>query len=884
MAHLALLSSVLSLLAVPACAYITASAVRVSHPNVPEYMNLAEVLLWDPQGVNCALNGAATASSFFPTLPAASINNGVRTDLWHSGDGDRSPWVLIQLPGPCVVASIEVWGRLGGWTYRDIGDTVELLDVSGAAIFTAVIDAFTNVGGALTWRVTFPPPSPSVTFTATPTASSTPTPSRSATVSVTCTRSILSSASTTPASTTSQTPTRSQTPTLTPSKTSTPSSSQTPSRSPLTRIVATGPPIFWQNTFATLPGLIVPSGATLTLAGGVVRVLGAIVVNGTLTLDGVALYAGSLDATGASLTIGDAAASQLMVSGEFSCTSSIVAVRAASSLVVDGDALLSGGTFTMNGDSSWSLAGRLTATSSATVTLGLNVSMGGNVMVQGSTLNVLGAGMGQASTIAFGSSLLATGSLLSVGGRNAYTTVKVAGSATFFGTTTTIRGVVNIAAANFTLDEASTMNGNAQGERLGSMPYFGRLNDGGGYGSATSWADVTDPFDAATSSVLASVAVADSCSGRCSPLSGNAGASLFVNASGSMNISGRISMNGGDGQCVADSSNGYVYAHYYTNAGHGGIIQLIASILQMQGVLSVDGGGGGVGCWQVPRYLSSAGGGRISIRTQNNGDVTDFGTLSRGGSGYVETVGWGGTRVKGYPAAPGTVFLQLAGISELRVIGQPFSCSCSVRSANGMDVIPDPMVPDGITHVPLTPWGAVRLNRVVLANISAVAVYVPTATHSVLQVDIFAANSADMRAWKVTTEFGGNMGTSPYPPYSNEGQPGYPPSVQAPGPPLLTPTSFAPSIGNLLIGSPGSALSTTDEFFCQLACAQLGPPACTGYTYTAFAWPTGTNAAFNGLSTTTSNCQLCSNITALQPFPYARSGLLRSALPGVGSS
>ena len=628
----------------------------------------------------------------------------------------------------------------------------------------------------------------------------------------------------------------------------------------------------WRNTFATLPDLTVPSGATLTLAGGILRVLGAIVINGTLTLEGVALHAGSLDATGASLTIGDAAASHLMVSGELSCTSSTVDVRAASSLVVDGGALLSGGTFTMNGDSSWSLAGRLTATSSASVTLGLNISVGGNVTVQGSTLNFLGAGMGQNSTIAFGSSLLATGSSLSVGGRNAHTAVKVAGSATFIGTTTIIRGVVSIAASNFTLDEASTMNGDAQGERRGSMPYFGALIDGGGYGTASSWADVTDPFSAAVVSVAAYVAVADPCTGYCSSSSGFAGASLLINASRGMIIRGRISMNGGGGQVPSMYGNG---ATTCVHAGHGGIIQLIAPVLQMHGFLSANGGNSDYS-YSVGTF--PAGGGRISMFAQDNASIADFSVFALGGSGYLRSA-----QTLRYPAAPGTVFLQSPQGSELRVIGEPFLCSYCLYGASGWG--PALLIPDGTTHVPLSPWGALRLNRVVLANISAVAVYVPTATHSVLQVDILAANLADSRAWKVNADVGGNMGTSPYPPYPNERHPtGYPPSVQVSGPPLLSPTSFAPSIGNILIGMPGSSLSTTNEFFCQLSCAQLGPPACTGYTYTAFAWPSGINAAFNGLSTTTSNCQLYSNITALQPFPYARSGLLRSALPGVGSS
>lgn len=198
----------------PSHAYVVASAVRVSHPNSPGYINLSEVALWDASGVNCARSGLANASSEFSGIFAKeNINDGIRgccstgapwiDNIWHDGDG-ISPWVMISLPSPCIVASIEVVGRSDCCTDRDIGDTVELFDASGSAVFTSSIDALPLVNGLPTWSIVFPPSSPS--NTATQTAS--PSPSQTASSSQTATSSTSStpSASQTPSASTTATP------------------------------------------------------------------------------------------------------------------------------------------------------------------------------------------------------------------------------------------------------------------------------------------------------------------------------------------------------------------------------------------------------------------------------------------------------------------------------------------------------------------------------------------------------------------------------------------------------------------------------------------------------------------------------------------------------
>ena len=253
---------------------------------------------------------------------------------------------------------------------------------------------------------------------------------------------------------------------------------------------------------------------------------------------------------------------------------------------------------------------------------------------------------------------------------------------------------------------------------------------------------------------------------------------------------------------------------------------------------------------------AAGGGGQISLMTTlalpySNGDFSITMTAF-GGAGFAYQ--WYGRNQVGPAGSPGTILLSTANFSELRVVGT---------------------APADFTMVPMSPWSAMHVNRVVLNNASARIYTIDGQAHSVLQVDAFifdrSRNLRDM--WIID---GSTIGSIP----------SYfiPPSMQQPGVPLLTQGSFVPSPRHILVGSVVSEVTTSDEFYCQFSCAQLGPLNCSGYTYSTSTWPSGMNVAFNGISEAVANCQLYFNITALQPFPYARSSLLRSALPGVSSS
>ena len=179
---------------------LNVSAVRVSR-SLPSTMNLCEVRLLTSEGSNCALGGVATASSTSETggsrdWPPWRINNGRWAptagldydDMWHSAQ-DTPPWIMVTLPSPCAVASVEVWGRAFCCTERDIGDLVELLDASGGVVYSTTISAFFGTSPP-TWINVLP----SATGSSTPTLSATvsdtgsTTPTYSATKSATSTR------------------------------------------------------------------------------------------------------------------------------------------------------------------------------------------------------------------------------------------------------------------------------------------------------------------------------------------------------------------------------------------------------------------------------------------------------------------------------------------------------------------------------------------------------------------------------------------------------------------------------------------------------------------------------------------------------------------------
>ena len=135
-------------------AAVVAAAIRLSHADATETMNIVEVQVFGVQtpDVEEAQLGTATASSSLVTNfidsfdPVFAIDgridpsDGAGWILWHSDFGDPSPWLLITLAQPVMVRRLRVYLR-GSFEYRDIGDLIEVLDAAGVAVFSAVITA-----------------------------------------------------------------------------------------------------------------------------------------------------------------------------------------------------------------------------------------------------------------------------------------------------------------------------------------------------------------------------------------------------------------------------------------------------------------------------------------------------------------------------------------------------------------------------------------------------------------------------------------------------------------------------------------------------------------------------------------------------------------------
>jgi len=134
-------------------------AVRVSRLNPPDgFINLAEVQLWTAAGVNVAQSGMVTASSVYVDegdRPASVLNDGVLDRWWANELGDASPWVLITMPVDATVQRVTIYLRVDpGFTGRDVGDTVELLDAAGGVLWAGPIGSYALVGGRLPmWEV-----------------------------------------------------------------------------------------------------------------------------------------------------------------------------------------------------------------------------------------------------------------------------------------------------------------------------------------------------------------------------------------------------------------------------------------------------------------------------------------------------------------------------------------------------------------------------------------------------------------------------------------------------------------------------------------------------------------------------------------------------------
>ena len=245
------LLSALSALRRAADAQLVRSVV-ISHPQkASNNMNLVEVELWSPSGVNVARSGTATASSVFANDfvqfgPANVIDGSLGSSwgqcgwgsyrIWHSanvvgccggGPADPNPWLRVTLPVAQVVTRVRVYLRYdcrGCCTNVDIGDTVAALDDSGQVLASTRLMTYEFVNTYLgswpifTWDIPIPP---------TPTGSGTATSSSTMASSVTASCTSPASLTGTPSSSNTGTALHSATGTASSSATGTSSSSGT---------------------------------------------------------------------------------------------------------------------------------------------------------------------------------------------------------------------------------------------------------------------------------------------------------------------------------------------------------------------------------------------------------------------------------------------------------------------------------------------------------------------------------------------------------------------------------------------------------------------------------------------------------------------------------
>lgn len=110
--------------------------------------------------------------------------------------------------------------------------------------------------------------------------------------------------------------------------------------------------------------------------------------------------------------------------------------------------------------------------------------------------------------------------------------------------------------------------------------------------------------------------------------------------------------------------------------------------------------------------------------------------------------------------------------------------------------------------------------------------------------------------------------------------------IQAPGTPLLTPDTFATVDGYYATGPRVASYTASSEPRCALACAEAAAAGCVGYTFTPHGVPVAgyADVSWGGMLSPAARheCLLFSNVTALVPSLHARTGVLRSAVPGPG--
>lgn len=463
----------------------------------------------------------------------------------------------------------------------------------------------------------------------------------------------------------------------------------------------------------------------------------------------------------------------------------------------------------------------------------------------GSVISVLGSVIVRGYLYISGGSRLSAGSLAvhsrafaRFGSEATATNISVRGTVWVAGYVE-FRGALSISATDVLVLDGAGMAGNGYGRRACSPATLPEPSVG-------TWPDITRP------SLPRSV-------GYCPALmhgEPGSGASLELNASGTLTINGTVDSNGGDGY------NGYCNWRCYTESppGPGGSVLLMADTLgPSTGQLTVRGG-------SAPN--SAAAGGRIAVHCRQH-------FFSGNGSWPSWTLGMNAPpgRALGYNAGlAGTIYVNCGTYSRrLRIVGEALPVDSSTNRYYALSTGPWLYLP--------------RQSATRLFELSVVDARMPSitveggASVAVLQLD---AVTADITLSRVN-------------PTANLAQPMTLDIfatefalLQRAGTPLYTPSYFSPAVGHALVGTLLASVSLANEVRCGLACCEAAP-ACSGYTLTATPVTVGVDDEWNGMGTggataPTANCFLYANVTALLPNLLVRSGVARSVLPGLGGT
>ena len=176
----------LALMAASVLAQILTSGVRISHaprpygdpyPTHQSPIHIAELQAWSVAGVNCAIGGAVTLSTQFPyaSYPGSNLIDGSFDTFMHTCMDcfDQNPFAHVLFASPCEVTRLDVYLRQcsGGCGAQDIGDSVELLGLSGAPVWSGTMTTVSWSTGYPLWTSpvwSSQTPSPSAAPTLTP--------------------------------------------------------------------------------------------------------------------------------------------------------------------------------------------------------------------------------------------------------------------------------------------------------------------------------------------------------------------------------------------------------------------------------------------------------------------------------------------------------------------------------------------------------------------------------------------------------------------------------------------------------------------------------------------------------------------------------------------